>query len=254
MSEWKTVSESPLESQGPRTLDESRTFAPQRRPAYPKLTIIDDHSDDNSGEVIRIRHEALTIGRTEGDLVFPAESLMSSLHAKVSLQRVRSDRLTWVLEDMNSRNGVFLRLPEFEVAPGNEFVVGATKLRMHGESNLGRVTSAPLTAYEAFLADPKTLKRTYALELCSYSITGVARDIPIDSQGVKLGRCVPGTGLIEGDPFIEAHHATVRRSSAGGWKVTDQKSHNGLWLRVHRVVLAQPAMFLVGEQRFTITC
>lgn len=250
MTDWKTAIEVPEPSISGRTLDESRVFTPQRRPAYPLLTIIDDQSTE-SGEVIRIRKSEIDIGRNEGDLTFPGEALMSSRHARIALQEVRSNRWVWVLEDLNSRHGVFLKLSEFELQPGNEFIMGGTKVLFHGDFPVAQMSSKPLLAYEPFFAEPSAIKPRLTLQVSTYSITHPEQHIPLTGKGLKLGRLVSGAGMIAIDPFLEPHHATMLRNSAGAWQIKDQKSLNGIWLRVKSVILSQPSIFLLGEQRFS---
>lgn len=253
MKEWKTAIEAQPHSIGGQTLDESRPYAPLHRPRYPMLTVIDDQCVE-TGELIRVRKDTLSIGRCEGDLVFPGEAMMSSSHAKLSLQEVQADHWAWVLEDLNSRHGVFLKLPEFELRPGNEFVVGGTKLRLHGNTPALRVSGRPLLAYEPYLADAATISGETVFEVCTYSVTHSHAEIQLPAKGLKLGRLVSGPGLIVSDPFLEPHHATVLRNGDGTWRIADQKSLNGAWFRIKRAVMAPYSMFLVGEQRFSFKC
>ncbi len=137
MSDWKTRIEKPTPQAGSdRTLEESVPFSPRRRPSYPQLCILDDASENE--ETLRLRSDRLTIGRENCDLSFPAEGLMSRQHAMISLQEVSPDHWSWVLEDLSSRNGVFVRCKEFSLRPGNEFLIGGTKLLMHGDPDLSR--------------------------------------------------------------------------------------------------------------------
>ena len=60
----------------------SSPVPPRLRPPTPILTIYDDGSEE--GEVIRIRQDRFIIGRTEGDLIIPNDSQISSHHAESS--------------------------------------------------------------------------------------------------------------------------------------------------------------------------
>jgi hypothetical protein len=97
--------------------------------------IVDDYAKDE-GEMIRVRRDSITFGRSEGDLTFPAESMMSGLHAKISLQDTGANQWSWVLEDQRSMHGVFLRMQEFDLRPGIEFLIGGTKVTIHGDMRM----------------------------------------------------------------------------------------------------------------------
>ncbi len=81
---------------------------------------------------------------------------MSRQHAMISLQEVSPDHWSWVLEDLSSRNGVFVRCKEFSSAAGQRVFLGGTKLLMHGDPSLvGRCkrldTSHPVSGQRADL-------------------------------------------------------------------------------------------------------
>ena len=71
-------------------MEESIGFSPRRRPWYPQLIILDDHSSEE-GEVIRLRRSTFTFGRSGCDFSFPAEGLMSGIHARISLQEISAN-------------------------------------------------------------------------------------------------------------------------------------------------------------------
>src|SRR5437763_9558768 len=57
-------------------------FRPFRRPPTPLLCILDDNGDE--GEWIRLRGDGLVIGRSEGDILFPNDSMISGRHAELA--------------------------------------------------------------------------------------------------------------------------------------------------------------------------
>ncbi len=250
MKEWQTRRESPAKADTPlETLAESSPLRPIRRPVYPRLTLLDEGSDE-AGETVRIRTESLTIGRTQGDLSFPAESMMSGIHARISLSQVAPDKWMWTLEDLSSRNGVFVRLPSFSITPGNEFLLGGTKLVMHGEKAVTRDFSADVVSFEPYYASPSSIRKKPELEVQGYQFSQETSSIPINKRKMVLGRIGVAEAFFSIDPFVEPQHAVVMRNEQGDWQVQDQDSLNGVWLRVSRAFLSSKLEFLIGEQRF----
>lgn len=252
MSEWKTAIEQPVKSptaEDCHTLEESIGFAPRRRPWYPQLTIVDDHSSD-SGEIVRLRRDSISLGRLGCDLSFPAEALMSATHAKISLQESVPNHWDWVLEDNSSSNGVFVRLSEFQLRPGNEFLLGGTKVKVHGDTRLIRKPEEPKPFWSAYVDVSENIRSTSELEVCSYLFSQESVIVPLQGKRLHLGRRAEAAKAFSVDPFVEPSHAAIQKLDAHLWKLVDQKSLNGVWLRVRRAVLSQTTSFILGEQRF----
>ena len=249
MSEWKTENERANNSQELHTLEETQSFGPRRRPIYPQLVIIDDYAKDE-GDVIRVRRDSLTFGRSEGDFTFPAEAMMSGLHAKISFQDTGANQWTWVLEDQRSRHGVFLRLKEFDLRPGIEFLIGGTKVTVHGDMQMPIKSSDATLGQLPYILDASLIRNRNQIELSTYTISQDSCEIPLNGNRLELGRLAQSAGQITADPFIDAAHASLRRTDSGLWRIIDRNSLNGLWMRVQRVAISESANFMLGEQRF----
>ncbi len=248
MSDWKTRIEKPTPQAGSdRTLEESVPFSPRRRPSYPQLCILDDASEN--GETLRLRSDRLTIGRENCDLSFPAEGLMSRQHAMISLQEVSPDHWSWVLEDLSSRNGVFVRCKEFSLRPGNEFLIGGTKLLMHGDPELSRSVAKDPTLLIPYQANEPFSNR-FELEPREYQLKPLATRILLQGKSHILGRNADGADAFLSDLFIEPEHVTLQRAESHSWKAIDRDSLNGTWLRISKMLITDEITFLIGEQRF----
>lgn len=82
-----------------------------------------------------LRAGRVTIGRDEGDIVFPGDELLSARHASVALE---SGGARAVLRDEGSRNGVYIRISEeWTLRPGDLFVVGRQVFRFDATSLRG---------------------------------------------------------------------------------------------------------------------
>ena len=63
------------------------------------------------GESYPLTGDRTEIGRTRGDLLFPQDGLMSSLHASIqAIERPGALHPVYVIKDQGSRNGVFVRI------------------------------------------------------------------------------------------------------------------------------------------------
>lgn len=96
----------------------------QRGPVTAKLERI-----QLSGDVVEefsLDKPETTLGRSKGDLVFKNDPYMSGTHARIVAQPGR-----FILQDLNSRNGVYRRLrTETELQDGDEFFLGEQLLRV----------------------------------------------------------------------------------------------------------------------------
>jgi FHA domain len=244
MSDWKTQLE-PLDSSAVvRTMDESKLIRPMRRVAYPVITLVDDGKIDQ-GEVIRIRKEIFSFGRSEGDVTFPVESLLSARHCRFVLHRHEDHQYHWAIEDLDSRHGTYMRCAEIELSPGMEFLAGGTRFRLIGPKRLRlNMTGGNVSYYQATIDHSSKVEY---LEICSYAINHIPQSIQLDRRQLDVGRLT--NQALKVDPFLEPSHFSIEKSSEGKWKVIDNKSHNGIWVRIHTAFLASHSQLIIGEQR-----
>ncbi len=99
----------------------ARPYRPTFRPPVALLTICDDGKSD--GEIVRIRTDHFVIGRTEGDFLIPHDGLISGQHAEITRQRV-GEGYRWVVTDLQTKNGLFVRVSRTAIVDKAEFLVG----------------------------------------------------------------------------------------------------------------------------------
>jgi hypothetical protein len=99
------------------------------RPPIPMLIVFDD--DRMEGEVIGIREPRFVIGRAEGDLRFPLDGRMSGRHVEITHQYVGGVH-RWVVTDLQSTHGMFVRVSKTVLADKAEILVGNGRYRFGG--------------------------------------------------------------------------------------------------------------------------
>ena len=70
--------------------------------------------------------------------------------------------------------------------------------------------------------------------------------------GVAAHLALTSPGVVGSDPLVSARHARVRRQDDGRWVLENNKSVNGVWLRVEQISFKGTCRFMLGEQRFVI--
>lgn len=223
-------------------------FRPSRRPPQPQLIICDDGSP--TGETVRLRGERTVIGRGDGDVRIPHETMMSTRHAEIVRESVEG-RWRWALVDLGSTNGVFVRTRSAPLTHGQEILIGSTRLRFDEAAlNLpGAIAdtsgSLPTKTVGWTAMKPTDLKAS----LVELTPAGEGKRHFLDAADTIVGR-EPGSGICLEDVLINARHAKVSRGPQGEWTLTDLDSLNGVWLRTVRQVLEKESEFQLGEQRF----
>ena len=101
-------------------------FRPTARPPVAMLTVFDDGKTD--GEIIRIRDHRFIIGRTEGDFCIPLDGRISARHLEITHQLVGGLH-RWVVTDLQSTHGMFVRVSRTVLADKAEFLVGKGRYR-----------------------------------------------------------------------------------------------------------------------------
>ncbi len=228
-------------------------FRPTSRPPVAMLTVQDDGR--NEGEVIRIRQPRFVIGRSEGDLTIPIDGRISSRHVEITLQSVGGLH-RWVVTDLQSTHGMFVRVTRTVLADKSEFLVGGGRYRLDAPQHAGDATAdymaaAPTNTGETrgWDSGPTPFRPPALTELLGNEIGNrlllVKPEYWIGSDPT-CAVCRPD------DPFCEPRHVRLFRGTRSNWHAEHSKTQNGLWLRMSQIVAESMIQFQVGEQRFRL--
>jgi hypothetical protein len=227
-------------------------YRPTLRPPMAVLTVCDDGKAD--GEQFRLRDGRFVIGRTEGDLLVPHDGMISSRHVEITRQSV-SGQQRWVITDLQSTNGLFVRISRTLLTDQSELLVGKGRYRLLAPTGEGSATadySPPENARnmtQAWGADASAPAIPSLVELVGNSFTN---RVPLLGSEYWIGTDPSCAICRANDPYCETRHARISRDAKGGWQVEQAKTVNGLWFRVPQVVCETLVQFQIGEQRFRL--
>jgi pSer/pThr/pTyr-binding forkhead associated (FHA) protein len=231
-------------------------YRPSLRPPTPVLVVFDDGGDE--GQTIRLRGDRFVIGRSEGDLLIPHDGQISGRHAELVRHQDEEAAWLWTLTDLNSTNGSFVRAGAALLKDGQEFLIGRTRYRL--EANAGIFASGDTDLETP--APSATASARPTVPWISASAVSVPSIVELTSSGpgsrVSLVKPEYWIGSDRAaceiaptdDPFVSPRHARVYRDSKGRWHVGNNKSANGVWVRVEQMDLTGSCFFQIGEQRF----
>ena len=215
------------------------------------LTIFDDGKSE--GEVVRIRESRFVIGRVDGDLRIPIDTRISSKHAEITCQEV-AGAYRWVVTDLQSTNGTFIRIGRTILSDKSEFLVGGGRYVYEGlqvdaslTSELSVRTGSNQTV--GWGGAPSAVKPPTLTEIVGNEIAG--RTILSKSEywiGADAGCEIRRAD----DPYCDERHARLFRDAKGVWQIENNRSLNGLWLRMPQAAVEPQLQFQLGEQRFRI--
>ncbi len=227
-------------------------FRPTARPPVPMLIVFDDGRME--GEVIRIREPRFLIGRTEGDLRFPLDGRMSGRHVEVTYQYVGGLH-RWVVTDLQSTHGMFVRVSKTVLADKAEILVGDGRYRFDAPQP-GPAATAELPADEpnrgatrGWDDGPSPFRPPALTELLGNEIgnrTMLVKNEYWIGSDATCPICRPD------DPFCEPRHVRLYRKPQGTWHAEHNRTLNGLWLRMSQIAVDGMVHFQIGEQRFQI--
>jgi len=236
------------------TADDTQRFHPQQRPGTAILVVLDDGDDE--GEVFRLRRESFTIGRVQGDLVLPHDGNISGKHAEI-LRRLEGGRWQWYIRDLQSTNGTFVRVAGGILRDGQELLIGGTCLKF--ESSRVEDASDTASAPGAVAATRKFVGGSIAQfaaqmnpALVSLATEGDEKRYPLDRPELWIGRDRAQCSIVLDDPLVSPRHARIYRDPKGKWMIQNNRSLNGLWMKITEVGLEKGGQFQCGEQRFQI--
>jgi pSer/pThr/pTyr-binding forkhead associated (FHA) protein len=231
---------------------DTRPERPQDRPPMALLCVLDDGKLD--GEWVRLRGDRYVIGRTEGDIRIPHDTMMSGRHAEISRQRGPGG-FHWLLTDLQSTNGTFVRVSSTILRHHNELRIGGSQYRFEAPA------SAPAAADEADAGAQDQATRSYhgpsvrSLVPSLVPVTGgdtgqrFALTLPEYWVGRDPKACPIGR---PDDLLLSPRHARLFRDARGRWHIENNRSLNGLWLRIDQIPLDIACQFRLGEQRFLL--
>jgi pSer/pThr/pTyr-binding forkhead associated (FHA) protein len=224
-------------------------FAPQpRRPAASvvgpaHLAVISQ--DGSTGQTHWIEQGSVDIGREEGEIRLVADRFVSPRHA-----RVFSRNGTFVLKDLGSLNGVYLRVRESEPLQHADLVLlGSEVLRFDVMSPADREMGVAVERGTEVYGSPA--RPRYAC-LSERTVEGVYRNVfYIFGDEIVIGREF-GDLVFTTDSFMSRRHASIHRDPlAGTFTLRDLGSSNGTYLAIRgEVELREGDHLRVGQHLF----
>ena len=228
--------------------------ADETPPVGPALRLDDG---DSQGEVVRIRVPRFVIGRAEGDFLVPHDSEMSGRHAEV-VRAPEGGRYLWTLRDLQSTNGTFVRASSSALKHGQEILLGGCRLRFDAAPPAAEPAGPePVTGTQKWQHPPAPAPNPARTDpppaaLVVLTPHGEGRRYPLAGDELAIGRDPSHCSVMLDDPMVSPLHARIVRDGRGRWAVHNERSLNGLWVRVQEMPLECSAQFQCGEQRFLI--
>jgi pSer/pThr/pTyr-binding forkhead associated (FHA) protein/RNA polymerase subunit RPABC4/transcription elongation factor Spt4 len=203
--------------------------------ARAKLTLI--RGDGEDGVSFMLAGEEHLAGRQDCPICFPDDPFLSPVHANFFY---RDDAL--IVEDLNSQNGVYLRVTEAQLTAQTTFLIGEQLL------------SARMAILPADAAEPDgtyyscSMPRPASLEVIQHLRGGHAGAVfRLESPVATVGREGNDIDFPE-DPFISGRHAEIRLDGPA-LSITDLGSRNGTFVRIQKEqVLRHGDYVFMGQQ------
>src|SRR5262249_24419900 len=159
----------------------------------------------------------------------------------------------WVITDLQTTNGLFVRVSRTALGDKAEFLVGAGRYRF--EAATARAADTP-DAPRSVGADPsnrRRVRRTSSGHPMLVELNGLTpARIPLTKPECWIGSDPECAICRSGDPFVEPRHVRLYRDADGTWHAQNNKSANGLWYRVPQITVGEACLFQIGEQRFRL--
>ena len=230
----------------------AQPYRPTLRPPICVVTVLDDGKSE--GEVIRIRGSRFVIGRSEGDFLIPHDEQISSKHIEISRQLVGGVQ-RWVVTDLQSTNGLFLRVSRTVLADKSEFLVGKGRFRFEHASTQSSETadyagSTPVPGGTVGFDDSAPTNLHPALvELVA---GGIGNRILLAKPEYWIGTDASCAICRAQDPFTEPKHVRLFRDAKGVWTAQNNKALNGMWFKVPQMTVEDGCLLQIGEQRMRL--
>ena len=206
------------------------------------VSILKDGSDGSSFQLI---YEQTDIGRNEGDIVLKDDPYLSPRHARIRLQGHQ-----WRIRDLDSVNGIYLRLRETVELQSNDFLLIGQQVLRYATIDDSEASLGPASSQGVLTFGTPEAKR-YA-RLIQYTTEGVGRDVYyLYRDETVLGR-ESGDIVFTDDPFLSRRHASISIDrSTSRVTLSDLNSSNGTAVRLRgERILQNGDHFRVGRHLF----
>ncbi|MBK8258550.1 MAG: FHA domain-containing protein [Polyangiaceae bacterium] len=220
-----------------------------------RLVVIE--ADGSEGMTFSLGDKPLDIGRSEGDILVKEDPYVSPRHA-----RLIPDKGGWIVRDLASTNGVYLRLRKpYLLQDADLLLLGQEVLQFQlvsePEKGLGHASQHGTLLF----GSPITSR---SARLCQRTVEGIVRDVYyVHRDETVIGR-ETGDIVFTADPFLSRRHAMIRRSlarkegagrQASRWDftLTDLDSSNGTFVAIrNEVTLIHGDFVRVGQHLFRV--
>lgn len=226
----------------PFTLSEITDGDERQDDATPGATLIKLRKDGKAQARMQLAHSRLIIGREDGDVVLKDDPTVSPWHAQLHLDGDRA-----MLKDMNSLNGVYVRLSEpMILRDGDSILAGNQRFVFRDTWDPPNPTEETTKALGAEgYDDPSRLMLMRAGGQC----VGVY----FIGQALTIGRA-SGELVFAADEQMDDEHARIVRQDNGEHTLHDLNSGDGVFVAIRgEVSLNGEQCFQVGRTRFRLT-
>jgi pSer/pThr/pTyr-binding forkhead associated (FHA) protein len=235
----------------PPPLPEARRERPSQRPPMAVVCILDDGPIEGrqiDGEWIRLRAESMVFGRAGGDVRIPHDGQISSEHAEIVREWTGSG-WRWLLTDLGSTNGTFVRVGKTPLQHDSEILVGQGRYRFESGGGPTEIYAPPESA-GTMMPQPVASFRSLVPSLVEVAHGAPVNRFQLTAAEYLIGRDPAACAILRpDDPACDPRHARLYRRGTH-WYVKNEDSLNGLWLRGKSIPLSETCHFRLGEQRF----
>ena len=219
-----------------------------------QVSLIVVRPDGSHGQACKLEKSVTVLGRVEGDIVFPDDTLVSRKHARFTLS---DDGVT--VEDLHSANGVFWRLrAPHTLADSDIVLMGRQMFRFYAAKPAAKSAAPPEKSEKGKDAKKEKDKEEKpaeapAAELVRLMPGGVEETrYPLVAGENILGR-TRGTLTFPQDAYLSSQHARIRFEN-GKFILEDMNAANGTFVAVHETKkVGDGDIILIGHQLLRVT-
>jgi pSer/pThr/pTyr-binding forkhead associated (FHA) protein len=199
-------------------------------------------TDDQDGEIVKLRRDATIFGREKADIVVD-DPEVSSTHCQI--QNINND---YHIFDMNSSNGTFVnnqKIVKAKLKPGDTIMIGRTSFRFMIEDAKNirhiptlfkskRTTSESLSIVDTIIENElRTTQEKFVTINVTYG-NNSTESITVHQPVFFIGRA-SSFGKFDQDSEISRKHLMVKLNETGQIFVEDQGSTNGSFINGKRI-------------------
>jgi len=195
--------------------------------------------------------------------------MVSDRHLAIDREN-KNGNFQWIIKDMNSETGLWVRVRRIDLKDGSEFLLGGQRFQFQDSVPLDENARAAMLAriedgsYSGTASIPGNSYATLSRSAFILANATLVNPLAVTANELSsltlidgeywIGRGPESSMRIPDDLFLASKHVCIAKESGRKWIARTAGAPNGMWVRMKQIIVNNSCTFQIGEQRCRFVC